>query len=296
MKTAVECIPNFSEARNPEIMDHISAEIAKIPQVTLANRHSDLDHNRTVLTLLGNPDSISEAAFLGAKLASELIDLNKHTGQHPRIGALDVLPFVPLENTPMQVCVDIAHNVGKRVGTELGIPVYFYGEAAYSPSRKALENIRRGQYETLRETIKTDPLKKPDEGPAILGNAGAIAIGARKPLIAFNVFLNTSDVAIAKKIARKVRFSSGGYPGVKALGLLVAGQAQVSMNFTDYTTTNLPPVIEAIQLEAVKYGTTITHTELVGLIPRAAVPQAPEEFLLLPEFRPDMVIETYLSS
>ncbi len=296
MKTAVECIPNFSEARRPEIMDQIAAEIAKIPQITLANRHSDLDHNRTVLTLLGNPESISEAAFIGAKLTSELIDMNRHTGQHPRIGALDVLPFVPLKNTPMQVCVDIAHQVGKRIGTELGIPVYFYGEAARDPSRKQLENIRRGQFETLRDTINSDPTKKPDEGPALIGPPGAIAIGARKPLIAFNVFLDTANVKIAKKIAKRIRYSSGGFPCVKALGLLVSGQAQVSMNFTDYTVTNLPPVIKAILLEAANYGTAITHTELVGLIPRDAVPQGAAESLMLPEFRSDMIIESYLES
>ena len=295
MNTIVECIPNFSEAREPIIMDRIANEIGQIKGIKLANRHSDLDHNRTVLTLLGKPDPIAEAAFLGAKLASELIDLEKHTGQHPRIGALDVLPFVPLQSAPMKVCIDLAHTVGKRIGEELHIPVYCYGEAALESERKALENIRRGEYELLKKTIAENPEKKPDFGPCFLGPAGAVAIGARTPLIAFNVFLDTSDIKIARKIARMVRFSSGGFPAIKALGLSVAGKAQVSMNFTDYTVTNVPTVLSKIRLEAERMGTTISHSELVGLAPGDAFLDSTAETLYLPELTDDMFIETYIN-
>ena len=216
MKQIVECLPNFSEARNSDVMDLIEEKIGQVNGIILANRHTDFDHNRTVLTFFGSPESVNEAAVLSAKLAQRYINLDHHTGEHPRIGALDVLPFVPMRDTPMEVCISLAHQVGKRIGTELQLPVYFYGEAAKLPERIALENIRRGEYEGLKKTIQVDPKKVPDEGPASLGTAGAIAIGARQPLIAFNVFLDTSDVTIAKTIARKIRYSSGGFPAVKA--------------------------------------------------------------------------------
>lgn len=295
MNTIVECIPNFSEAREPIIMDRIANEIGQIKGIKLANRHSDVDHNRTVLTILGEPGPIAQAAFLSAKIASELIDLEKHSGQHPRIGALDVLPFVPLQSTPMKVCIDLAHTVGKRIGDELHIPVYCYGEAALESERKALENIRRGEYELLKKTISENPKKRPDFGPCFLGPAGAVAIGARTLLIAFNVFLDTSDIKIAQKIARMIRFSSGGFPAIKALGLFVSGKAQVSMNFTDYTVTNVPTVLSKIRLEAERMGTTISHSELVGLAPRDAFLDSTAETLYLPELTDDMLIETYIN-
>ena len=294
MKPIVECIPNFSEAKNALTMDHIAEEVGKVNGVILADRHSDLDHNRTVLTLIGHAEAIAEAALIGAKLASELINLEVHSGQHPRIGALDVLPFVPLQGTPMQVCIDLAHQVGKQIGEELHIPVYYYGEAALQPERKALENIRRGEYESLKQTIGVEPTKGPDQGPTILSPAGAIAIGARSPLIAFNVFLNSENISLAKKIARKVRYSSGGFPAVKALGLSVAGKAQVSMNFTNYKVTNLLPVIEKIRTEAETLGTSISHSELVGLAPREAFLNTNAETLFLPELTEDMFIDSYI--
>jgi glutamate formiminotransferase len=294
MKPVIECVPNFSEARNAAVMNQIATEIEKVSGVKLVNRHSDKDHNRTVLTLIGSPEAIGEAAFLGAKLASERINLELHRGQHPRIGALDVLPFIPLQETPMDICVEVAHLVGQRIGNELQIPVYYYGEAALLPARRALEDIRRGEYEQLKSTINSDPTKKPDAGPTVIGRAGAIAVGARKPLIAFNVFLETNDVAVAKKIAKKVRFSSGGFPAVKALGLSVNGKAQVSMNLTDYSITNLPIIFEKIKQEAKILGTKIFRSEVVGLLPQEAVLSALADYLQLPELTSEMLIESYI--
>jgi glutamate formiminotransferase len=294
MTQMIECVPNFSEARNPGVIQIITQNLTAIPGITLANQHSDLDHNRSVLTIFGEIQAIAEAGFLCAKLASEHIDLEKHTGQHPRIGALDVLPFIPVREATMQDCVMLAHSVGKRIGTELGIPVYYYGEAALRPERRALENIRRGEYEQLKTQISADHQKTPDEGPAMVGSAGAVAIGARKPLIAFNVFLKTQDEAVAQKIAKKIRFSSGGFPADKALGLSVGGLAQVSMNFSDYTLTNLPAVLHGIQQEAERLGTEISHSELVGLLPQDAALKALADCLRLPALEPDQLIEHYL--
>ena len=231
MTTAhVECIPNFSEARRPEVVDKIAAAITSVAGARLLDRSSDLDHNRTVLTFAGPPQAVEEAAFRAIRTASELIDLNHHTGEHPRVGATDVCPFVPLSGVTMDDCVALAKRLGERVGRELGIPVYLYEYAASRPERTNLENLRKGQYEGLKSEIETDPDRQPDYGPARLGPAGATVIGARNPLIAFNVYLTTAEVEIAKKIAKAIRQSSGGMRYVKALGLLVDGRAQVSMN------------------------------------------------------------------
>ncbi len=234
----IECIPNFSEARRPEVIDQIVSAITSVEGARLLDRSSDLDHNRTVLTYAGPPEAVEEAAFRAIKTAAELIDLNKHTGEHPRIGATDVVPFVPLSGATMEDCVAMAKRLGQRVGDELNIPVYLYEAAATRPERTNLENIRRGQYEGLKIEIESNPDRKPDYGPAKLGSAGATVIGARSPLIAFNVYLTTSEVEIAKKIAKAVRQSSGGLRYVKALGLLVEGRAQVSMNLTNFRETS----------------------------------------------------------
>ncbi len=214
----VECIPNFSEARRPEIVEAILQAITSAG-VTVLDRHSDSDHNRTVITYVGAPEAAEEAAFQAIKKAAELIDLGQHTGAHPRIGATDVVPFVPISGVSMEDCVASARRLGERVGKELGIPVYLYEEAATRPDRVNLENIRRGQYEGLKAEIETNPERKPDFGPARLGPAGATVIGARHPLIAFNVYLATDDISIAYAIAKKIRQSSGGLPAVKALGI-----------------------------------------------------------------------------
>ena len=287
----IECIPNFSEARRPEVIDEIVAAIQSVEDVKLLDRSSDLDHNRTVLTFAGSPFGVEEAAFRAIRAASELIDLNHHTGEHPRIGATDVVPFVPLNGATMDDCIAMAKRLGERVGTELGIPVYLYEAAATRPERANLENIRRGQFEGLKAEIESNPDRQPDYGPAKLGTAGATVIGARNPLIAFNVYLTTDEVDIAKKIAKAIRHSSGGLRHVKALGLLVEGRAQVSMNLTNFRETPIARVVETIRREAQRYGVGIHHSELVGLIPQEALVDAAVWYTQLDAFDNEQVLE-----
>ena len=291
----VECIPNFSEARRPEVIEAIVTAISAAG-VTVLDRHSDSDHNRTVITFVGTPEAVEEAAFLGIRKAAELINLDEHTGTHPRIGATDVVPFVPISGITMEDCVAMARHVGERVGTELNIPVYLYEEAATQPDRVNLENIRRGQYEGLKAEIETNPDRKPDFGPSLLGPAGATVIGARHPLVAFNVYLNTSDLEVAKEIARALRQSSGGYRYVKALGMLVEGMAQVSMNLTNFRQTPVFRVVETIRREAARYGVLIHHSELVGLIPQDALLDSAVWYMQMDGFKADQVLEQRLYS
>lgn len=287
----VECIPNFSEARRPEVIAEILSALESVPGVHVLDRHSDMDHNRTVITLIGAPAAVEEAAFQAIAKAGQLINLDEHTGAHPRIGATDVVPFVPISDVTMQECVEMARRLGKRVGSELNIPVYLYEEAATSPERTNLENIRRGQYEALKEEISVQPERKPDFGPGVLGTAGATVIGARQPLIAFNVYLTTSDTSIAQKIARVVRHSSGGMRFVKGMGVLVEGRAQVSMNMTNYRQTPLARVVEMIRREAERYGVAIHHSELVGLIPQEALNDAATWYMQLDSFSAEQILE-----
>lgn len=291
----VECIANFSDARRPEVIEAIIQSIRTVPSVSLLDRHSDMDHNRTVLTFVGPPDRIGEAAFQAIARAAELIDLNEHTGEHPRIGASDVVPFVPISGVTMQDCIEIANQVGRRVGEELQIPVYLYEDAATRPDRKNLEDIRRGQYEGLKKEIGVRPERQPDYGPARLGPAGATVIGARQPLIAFNVYLTTDDVSIANQIAKAIRHSSGGLRYVKGLGLLVEGQAQVSMNLTNFHRTPVARVVETIRREAQRYGVGIYHSELVGLIPQEALVEAARWYLQLDQFEQEQILEQRLA-
>ena len=290
----VECIPNFSEARRPEVIDEIAAAISGVEGVRLLDRSSDLDHNRTVLTFVGPPEAAQEAAFRAIQTAAALIDLSKHTGEHPRIGATDVVPFVPLTGTTMEECVTLAKSLGARVGQELKIPVYLYEAAATRPDRTNLEDLRRGQYEGLKSEIESDPDRQPDFGPAQLGPAGATVIGARSPLIAFNAYLTTAEVEIAKKIARAMRQSSGGMRYVKALGLLVEGRAQVSINLTNFRESPIGRVLELIRREAARYGVGIHHTEIVGLVPQDALVDAAVWYTQMDQFRPNQVLETRL--
>jgi glutamate formiminotransferase/formiminotetrahydrofolate cyclodeaminase len=290
----VECVPNFSEARRPEVVEAIFEAIKSVSGVRILDRHSDTDHNRTVITFVGPPEAAEQAAFRGIAKAAELIDLNQHSGEHPRIGAADVVPFVPISGVSMEDCVEIAGRLGRRVGEELGIPVYLYERAATRPERQNLENIRRGQYETLKEEIGVKAEREPDFGPAQLGPAGATVIGARPFLIAYNVYLTTEEVAIADKIARAVRHSSGGLRYIKALGLLVEGRAQVSMNLTDFHKTPLARVVETIRREAQRYGVAIHHSELVGLIPMAAMVDAAVWYTQMDQFEADQILETKL--
>jgi glutamate formiminotransferase/formiminotetrahydrofolate cyclodeaminase len=294
MAKIVECVPNFSEARRPEVVAQIRSAIAAIAGVTFLDQHSDVDHNRTVLTFVGEPEAVEQAAFDAIKTAAQLIDLNHHTGEHPRIGATDVVPFVPISGVTLEECVAMAKRVGERVGKELNIPVYLYEAAAARPDRENLENIRRGQYEGLKAEIESNPDRAPDYGPAKLGPAGATVIGARSFLIAFNVYLNTNDVEVAKKIAKAVRHSSGGLRYVKAAGFLVEGQAQVSMNLTNYRKTPLARVVETIRREAARYGCAITKSELVGLTPQDALIDAAQWYLQLDMFESHQILENKL--
>jgi glutamate formiminotransferase/formiminotetrahydrofolate cyclodeaminase len=290
----VECIPNFSEARRPEVVDAIANAIASVEGVNILDRHSDMDHNRSVITFVGHPQAVEEAAFLGIAKAGELIDLDHHQGEHPRIGATDVVPFVPISGVSMVECVEMARRLGKRVGEQLNIPVYLYEEAATRQDRVNLEDIRRGQYETLKAEIGEDPAREPDFGPAKVTGAGATVIGARQPLIAFNVYLTTDDVAIANKIARAIRHSSGGLRYVKSMGMTVEGQAQVSMNLTNFRRTSMARVVEMIRREAKRFGVGIHHSELVGLIPNQALVDAAVWYLQMDQFEPDQILETRL--
>jgi glutamate formiminotransferase/formiminotetrahydrofolate cyclodeaminase len=290
----VECIPNFSEARRPEVVEAIQQAISEVNGVQVLDRHSDLDHNRTVITFVGEPEAVEEAAYQGIERAAELIDLNHHTGEHPRIGATDVVPFVPIAEISMEECIEMARRLGKRAGDDLNIPIYLYEEAATRPERHNLENIRRGQYEALKDEIGTNPEREPDFGPSKVGSAGATVIGARQPLIAYNVYLTTDDVQIAQKIAKAIRHSSGGLRFVKALGLLVEGRAQVSMNLTNYHQTPIGRVVEMVRREALRYGTSIHHSELVGLIPQEAMIEAAQWYLQIDGFNPNQILETRL--
>ncbi len=290
----IECIPNFSEARRPDVVNAIMSVITAVDGVSLLDHHSDLDHNRTVITFVGSPAGVEEAAFQAIAKAAQLIDLDHHTGEHPRIGATDVVPFVPISGVTMQECVQIARHLGQRVGSELNIPVYLYEEAATRPERTNLENIRRGQYEALKQEMGVKPERDPDFGPKSIGPAGATVIGARQPLVAYNVYLATDNVSIAEKIARTVRYSSGGLRYVKALGMLVEGKAQISMNLTNFHKTPLALVEETIRREATRYGVMIHHAELVGLIPEAALIDAAVWYLQLDQFNSDQILEQKL--
>lgn len=292
----VECVPNFSEGRSQDVIDGIKAAISAVEGVFVLDTHMDADHNRSVITFVGHPQAVEEAAFRMIEKASQLIDLEKHTGEHPRIGATDVVPFVPISNITMKECVEMAHRVGERVGKELEIPVFFYEEAARIPERRRLEVVRKGEYEGLKVEIESNPARHPDFGPQELGSAGATVIGAREFLIAFNVNLTTDDEGIASKIARAVRHSSGGLRFVKALGMTVDGRAQVSMNLTNFRKTPLPRVVETIRREAERYGVGIHNSELVGLIPQDAMIDTAIWYTQMDLFSPAQVLEQKMLS
>lgn len=292
----IECIPNFSDARRPEVVEAIINSVAQVPNVHVLDRHSDMDHNRTVLTFIGDPVGVEEAAYQGIAKAVELIDLNHHQGEHPRLGAADVVPFVPISDVTMQECVEIARRLSKRVADNLGIPVYLYEEASARPDRVNLEDIRRGEFEGIKETIATDPYREPDFGPKVMGPAGAVVIGARQPLIAYNIYLNTPDVSVAEKIARRVRNSSGGFHFVKGMGVLVNGLAQVSMNLTNYQRSPMAQVTEFVRREAQRYGVGIHHSEIVGLVPNRAIINAGRYYLQLDGFEHEQLLENRLFS
>jgi glutamate formiminotransferase len=296
MSSIVECVPNFSEGRDKSKVDAIVAAM-KMDGVYLLDREMDADHNRCVITLAGEREAVQEAAIRGVGKAAELIDLNLHQGAHPRLGAADVVPFIPIEGVSLEDCVAMARHTGEQIWKRFQIPVYLYEAAAASPERQNLENIRRGQFEGIREEIATNTARKPDFGePRLHPTAGACVVGARKFLIAYNIFLNTPDVAIAKRVAKAVRFSSGGLRFVKAAGFLVRGQAQVSMNLTDFEQTPMHRVFEMVRTEAARYGAQPTSSEIVGLVPKKALEQVAEWFLQIENFDSSLILENRLTS
>src|SRR5689334_23292653 len=296
MSTLVECVPNFSEGRDKAKVDAI-VDSMKMPGVYLLDCEMDSDHNRCVITIVGEREAIQEAAIRGVGKASELIDLNQHQGAHPRMGAADVVPFIPIDGVTIEDCVAMARHVGEQIWKRYQIPVYLYEAAATSPERQNLENIRRGQFEGIRADIATNAARKPDYGELrVHPSAGATVVGARKFLIAYNVFLNTADVEIAKKIAKVVRFSSGGMRYVKAAGFLVRGLAQVSMNLTDFEQTPIHRVFEVVRREAARYGVVAVSSEIVGLIPKKALESAAEWFLQVENFDSSLILENRLAA
>jgi glutamate formiminotransferase len=296
MSTLVECVPNFSEGRDKSKVDAIVAAM-QMEGVYLLDRESDADHNRSVITLVGTREAIAEAAIRGVGKAAELIDLTKHQGAHPRMGATDVVPFIPIEGVTIEDCVAIARKVGEEIWKRYQIPVYLYEAAAATPERQNLENIRRGQFEGLRDEIATNPARRPDFGEArVHPTAGATVVGARKFLIAYNVFLNTGDVQVAKKVAKTVRASSGGLRYVKGAGFLVRNLAQVSMNLTDFEQTPIARVFEAVKREAARYGAVPLSSEIVGLIPKKALEDVAEWFLQVENFDSSLILENRLAA
>jgi glutamate formiminotransferase len=291
----VECVPNFSEGRDKAKVDAI-VDAMKMDGVYLLDREMDADHNRCVITLVGEREQIGEAVLRGIGKATELIDLTKHTGAHPRLGATDVVPFIPIEGVTVEDCVQLAREVGEQIWQRFQIPVYFYESAARAPERTNLENIRRGQFEGIRDEIATVPSRKPDVGDAkVHPTAGAIVVGARKFLVAYNVFLNTPDVEVAKKIGKAVRFSNGGLRYVKGMGVPCRGMAQVSMNLTDTDQTPIARVFEYVKREAARYGVMPVSSEIVGLIPKKALEDAAEWFLQVENFDSSMILENRLA-
>ena len=294
----IECVPNFSEGARPDIVEAIVAKVRAESPARILDLQSDASHNRSVLTLAGDPDSLFKAilALVGACLT--VIDLRSHRGEHPRMGAVDVIPFIPLEGATIKDCVALARRVGEAIAKTHSVPVFLYEDAASAPHRKGLEDIRRGQFEGLTAKLK-DPQWQPDFGPSEPHPSfGAVVVGARMPLIAFNVNLNTDDVEVAKKIAKGIRHSTGGYRFVKAMGLIVdingRKVAQVSMNMTDFTKTPLFRVTETIRNEAARYGVAITGSEIVGLVPAQALIDSAEHYLQLTGFSNAQVLETRL--
>jgi len=307
----IEAVPNFSEGRRTDVIDELAAAVQR-SGARLLDRTSDADHNRTVLTVAGPPEPVLQGLFNAVGVAVARIDLRGHRGVHPRLGAADVVPLVPIRNSQLGDCALLARQLGRRIGEELDVPVYLYGEAATRPERRSLADVRRGEYEALVQDIH-NPRREPDFGPAKVGPAGAVVVGARPILIAFNVFLRTADVGVARTIAHQIRERDGGLPAVRALGLLVDGRAQVSMNLVDYRATSPRAAVEAIRRQAARHAVELDRSELIGLIPQGALPgyerqdmdsageslsagalAAAADALLLPDLTADRVLEVAL--
>lgn len=298
MQPIVQCVPNISEGRNREIVEAVAAVVRETPNVKLLDWSSDADHNRSVITFVGTPDGVEEAAFALCAKAAELIDMSAHTGEHPRMGATDVIPFIPIQGISMEQCVELAHRVGKRIGEELKIPVYMYEYAARTPARRNLADVRKGQYEGLPKKLQQED-GIPDYGPrAFNAKSGATAVGARMPLVAFNVNLGTDNLEIANQIARNVRLSGGGLKAVKAMGVKLEerGIVQVSMNMVNFKETPLYRAVELIRAEARRYGVSIVGSEIIGLVPLEAIVDSLRYYMGLEGFQTKQILETRLWS
>jgi len=298
MHHLVECVPNFSEGRRPEVVSRIARAIAAVETSCILDTHIDPDHNRSVITFVATPEHVVEAAVRAVATAAELIDMRTHRGEHPRLGATDVLPFIPIQGVSLDDCARIAHVAGERLATELSIPVYFYERAARQPDRVNLEDVRRGALELLREQISTNPERSPDVGPSTVHeSAGAIAVGARPFLIAFNVVLRTTDIVVARQIARAIRASSGGLPYLKALGFQLHSRSlvQVSMNLVNYEVTGMTQAYRAISQEAERIGVEIASAEIVGLVPHNALDREAEYFPKLENFSEQKILENQIA-
>jgi glutamate formiminotransferase len=299
MERIVECVPNFSEGRKAEVVRALVEAVERVEGALVLSTHVDADHNRSVITFVAPPEAIVEAAVRVVGRASELIDLSAHAGQHPRMGACDVLPFVPVRGVSVEECVVLAREAGRRIWEEHRVPVYFYESAATRPERRNLADVRRGGFELLRSEIATDPERAPDVGePRVHPTAGAVIVGVRPLLIAYNVTLNTRDLSIAKRIARRVRERDGGLLHLKALGfeLESRGVVQVSMNLTSYDVTNLHDAFEAVRREAQALGVEVIASEIVGLVPQAALDRAASHFLKLENYSPELVLENRIAA
>lgn len=301
MPGLIECVPNFSEGRRPEVVEEIVRAIGQIDGVTVLDHSRDETHNRSVVTFAGSAEPVVKAATAGVGRALELIDMEQHHGAHPRIGAVDVIPFVPLGGSRLEECVDLARRFGEQIAMRFELPVYLYGAAALRPERTRLADVRRGQYEAIRDEIANDPSRAPDYGPARTHpRGGAVAVGARKPLIAFNINLATDDLGVARKIAMTIRESSGGMPAVQAMGVLLEnpGQpamAQVSMNLVDWERTGIAAVVREVRRLAHLEGTDIDHCELIGLAPTGALLEVAADALRLRDFSADQALELRLA-
>ncbi|NOT58697.1 MAG: glutamate formimidoyltransferase [Acidobacteria bacterium] len=299
MKKIVECVPNFSEGRDAEVVDQIADAIAAVRGVFVLDREMDSDHHRSVITYAGEPDACVEAAVRAAAKAAQLIDLTQHHGAHPRMGALDVLPFVPIKGVTMDDCIELAQRAGERIARELKIPVYLYEKAATKPTRVNLADVRKGEFEGLRREVELNPARQPDFGePMLHPTAGAVAVGARAPLIAYNINLGTDDLNIAKQIARAVRGSSGGLHYVKALGVELKnrGLVQVTMNLVNHEASPMFRAFELVKLEADRYGVAIVGSEIVGLVPQAALAACADYYLRFEDFSDDLILENRLQA
>jgi len=297
MAQLVECVPNFSEGRRPEVISEIIKEITSVDGITLLDHEMDASHNRAVVTFVGPPMAAKEAAFRGIRKASELIDMRTHTGEHPRMGATDVCPFIPIAEMTVPECITLARELAAEVGEKLHIPVYLYEDAATSPERKDLAVVRKGEYEGIRDELGKVPSRKPDFGPNEMNlKAGATAIGVRLPLVAFNAYLNTNNIKVANAIAKAIRSRSGGFAFCKALGFEIKERncVQVSMNLVNYPKTPIHRVFETIKLEAARYGVNVTSSEIIGLVPNDALVMASEYYLRLENFSTAQILEEKL--